>query len=218
MDSVNFGGKTYMVDPLGFLLDPNHWDEDFAAGMAAILRIPHGLTKEHWDVIYSIRNAYAKTGKVPPVYQICRINGLHLAELEKLFPTGYQRGACKLAGVTYSEGYAERPWTHVPDKKAAPFPRERTYEIDVRGFLVTPEDWDEQFALFKAYEMKMPQPLTDRHWQIIHFIRDSHQEKGAVPTVYETCEANHLDVEDLERLFPDGYHRGAVKIAGLRVR
>ena len=26
------------------------------------------------------------------------------------------------------------------------------------------------------------------------------------------------DVEDLEQLFPDGYHRGVVKIAGLRVK
>ncbi len=39
-----------------------------------------------------------------------------------------------------------------------------------------------------------------------------------VPTVYETCEENRIEIEDLEALFPDGYHRGAVKISGLRVR
>jgi tRNA 2-thiouridine synthesizing protein E len=36
--------------------------------------------------------------------------------------------------------------------------------------------------------------------------------------VTETCEANDLDIDELEQLFPDGYHRGAVKIAGLRLR
>ena len=29
---------------------------------------------------------------------------------------------------------------------------------------------------------------------------------------------NLIDLDELQKLFPDGYHRGAVKIAGLRVR
>lgn len=218
MDSLNFGGKVYNVDPLGFLLDPGHWDEDFAVGMGAILHVSPGLTKRHWDVIYSIRDSFAKTGKVPPVYQICRMNDLHLAELKRLFPTGYQRGACKLAGVSYQESYPEHTRVSPTAENSGTPPRERTYKIDVRGFLVTPEDWDEQFALCKAHEMKMPQPLSERHWQIIYFIREHHEKNALVPTIYQTCEENHLELEDLEQLFPDGYHRGAVKLAGLRLR
>ena len=34
----------------------------------------------------------------------------------------------------------------------------------------------------------------------------------------ETCEANDIDLDELEQLFPDGYHRGVIKIAGLRLR
>ncbi len=49
------------------------------------------------------------------------------------------------------------------------------------------------------------------------FLRKRFQETGSVPTVYETCEQNKIEIEDLERLFPDGYHRGAVKISGLHV-
>jgi sulfur relay (sulfurtransferase) DsrC/TusE family protein len=45
----------------------------------------------------------------------------------------------------------------------------------------------------------------------------SRLERGVVPTVYETFVANSLELEDLERLFPDGYQRDAVKLAGLRV-
>ena len=28
----------------------------------------------------------------------------------------------------------------------------------------------------------------------------------------------NLKIDELEKLFPDGYHRGAVKLAGLRLR
>jgi tRNA 2-thiouridine synthesizing protein E len=42
--------------------------------------------------------------------------------------------------------------------------------------------------------------------------------KGVVPTIYETCEDNSTETDAREGLFPDGYRRGAVKIAGLRAR
>ncbi|HDS01083.1 MAG TPA: hypothetical protein ENO22_06335 [candidate division Zixibacteria bacterium] len=66
--------------------------------------------------------------------------------------------------------------------------------------------------------MKIPGgKLSERHWQIIHYLRDRFAKKNEIPTVYETCEDNKIDLDDLERLFPDGYHRGAVKISGLRI-
>jgi tRNA 2-thiouridine synthesizing protein E len=66
--------------------------------------------------------------------------------------------------------------------------------------------------------MKMPQILGEEHWRIIHYLRKSYRKNKTIPTVFETCKDNRIDLADLERLFPDGYHRGAVKIAGLRVR
>jgi len=218
MSTLKFGSRTYEVDPLGFLVDFNEWDENFATGLAPSHQIPDGLTKEHWDVIHFIRNSFLELGKVPVIYQACRKNGLTLKELKRLFPTGYQRGACKLAGISYKEGYVERAWHRAPDLKTSPFPAEKTYQVDVRGFLVESADWDEEYAALKAYEMKMPGPLTDRHWQVIHFLRRRFEEAKEIPTIYETCEAAHIDIDDFEQLFPDGYHRGAVKIAGLRVR
>ncbi len=58
--------------------------------------------------------------------------------------------------------------------------------------------------------------LTSDHWRVIHFLRDAFKQSKRIPTVYETCEGCQLDLDQLEALFPDGYHRGAVKIAGLR--
>jgi len=89
--------------------------------------------------------------------------------------------------------------------------------VDVHGFLVDPDQWDERYAFIKSLEMGYVRGLTERHWEIIYFIRDSFRKNGVVPTVYEVCEANRLELEQLEKLFPHGYHRGAVKLAGLKI-
>ena len=218
MHTINYNGNTYEVDSKGFLLDFDVWDEDFAKGMAIGARIIHSLTKEHWDVIYFIRNKFKETGKCPLFYETCMMNGLQLNEMKRLFPSGYLRGACKLAGITYKEGFLDKAYLSSATDEYNNIAAEKTYVVDMRGFLVNPDNWDELYASYKAYEMKIPEgKLTEKHWQIIHFLRQSFQKNGEVPTVYETCEANQIDLDELERLFPDGYHRGAVKIAGLRV-
>ncbi len=218
MSTFTFGGKTYQVDAGDFLSDFNQWDENFARGIAPKVGIISGLSEDHWKIIHFIRDSFRNTGKCPLVYETCRMNRLHIQELKKLFPAGYLRGACKLAGVTYKEGYLEQSWAEdLAERATAGELFEKIYEVNVHGFLINPFQWDRQFALFKAYDMKMPK-LTDKHWQIIYFLRKNFEENNLVATVYDTCEAHGLTIEDLEKLFPDGYHRGAVKIAGLRVR
>ena len=217
MGTFTFRGKAYQVGGEGFLLNPNEWDENFAEGMAPALRIPGGPTERHWEIIRFIRKSFTEGTGCPLVYQTCRALGLHLRDLQSLFPTGYQRGACLLAGVSYREGYLGPGWL-LEREPAPPAAAEKTYRVDARGFLVDPEEWDEGFAAFKAYELKMPDKLTEKHWQIIYYLREAYAKSKVVPTVYDTCEANHIEWEELERLFPDGYHRGAVKLAGLRVR
>jgi len=217
MGMVKFGNKTYTVDTEEFLADYSEWDEDFARGMAPKVGIISGLSDDHWKIIHFIRDMFKKTGRCPLVYETCRMNRLHLNELKKLFPAGYLRGACKLTGITYKEGYLDQVGLEEFAEKVTSPAQDKTYEIDSRGFLVNPSDWDEGFALLKAYEMKMPK-LSEKHWMIIHFLRENFKKNNVVPTVYETCEANKIELDELEKLFPDGYHRGAVKIAGLRVR
>ena len=217
MSTFEFANKTYPIDTDEFLADFNAWDENFARGMAPKVGIIGGLSEDHWRVIYFIRDQYKKTGKCPLVYETTRMNRLHLQELKKLFPAGYLRGACKLAGITYQEGYLEQSWVEGFAEEITVGGEGKTYEINVRGFLVNPSQWDKRYALHRAWEMKMPR-LTDKHWQILEFLRQRFATNNIVPTVYETCEANHIELEELQRLFPDGYHRGAVKLAGLRVR
>jgi tRNA 2-thiouridine synthesizing protein E len=67
--------------------------------------------------------------------------------------------------------------------------------------------------------MKIPGgKLSKRHWEVIHFLRKTCEQTKTVPTIHETCDFLNIEFDELEQLFPDGYHRGAVKIAGLKVR
>ena len=210
------GGNTYRVDAKGFLLFPEEWDEAFAVGKAASVGIER-LTDEHWKVIRFIRNTFKRINQCPLVYVACRNNHLGLGEFKRLFPTGYLRGACKLAGVTYREAYLQQLYLEENVRQLDYWYENRSYSVDIRGFLVEPAEWDEHFAIHKAYEMKMPEYLTDRHFRVIYYLRDRFRENCRVPTVIETCEALNLELDQLEELFPSGYHRGAVKLAGLRV-
>jgi len=210
--------KKYRVDSNGFLLFPQDWDEDFAEGKALVEGISGGLTDRHWKVLWFIRNNFERINQCPIVYVACKKNQLGLGELSELFPMGYLRGACKLAGVTYREAYLQHMYLEENGRHLDYLFNAKTYAIDVRGFLVKPEEWDEYFALNKAHEMKYSTSLTDEHFRIINYLRDRFMKNRQVPTVIETCDDLKMDWDELERLFPDGYHRGAVKIAGLRVR
>jgi tRNA 2-thiouridine synthesizing protein E len=210
--------KRYRVDDNGFLVSPDAWDDEFAVVTAPSVGIATGLTAEHWAVIRFIRQAYEDTGMVPLVYVTCMNFRMRLKDLKRLFPAGYHRGACRLAGVAYWVSQSQQ-WIQAAPPAAAPARAgepARRYRTDTLGFLLDPTDWDRNFALSAAAELGMTGGLTDEHWSVIGYLRDMFDRDGILPTLYETCEDNGLELEDLRRLFPDGYHRGAVKLAGLR--
>jgi tRNA 2-thiouridine synthesizing protein E len=216
---VTFGSRSYALDDEDYLLDHTTWDEAFASGMAPLVGISGGLTDAHWRVIRSIREEFSQDGECPFAARVCKINGLELHELAALFPAGYLRGACKLAGITH----ADRPWSFyrsaaVPPAGARLRVSERSYRVDALGFLLDPAEWDESFALHKAEELGLAHGLSPRQWEVLRFLRAHHTQHGSVPTVFQTSEALGLGAAEFEALFPCGYHRGAVKLAGLRLR
>lgn len=218
METFSYKGKKYKIDSGGFLLDRRDWDENFAEGMASSAGLQGGLDGKQLDIIRFLRNACIINGVCPTVYETCKLNGLNLTSIEKLFPAGYLRGACKLAGLSYKECFLPYPKCAVVSDEEESCDREKVYRVDVRGFLVDPDEWDEEFAVHASHNLKMRQGLTTRHWDIIRYIRDAHRKTGAIPNLYQTCRETHIELDELERLFPDGYHRGAVKISGLRAR
>ena len=217
MPSLIFRNKTYELGEEDFLMHPDQWDEDFSEAMAPGVDIKGGLTSSHWEVIRYIRKVFSESGRCPMVHETCKALGLRTLELSRLFPTGYLRGACKLAGITYRAPEVHPSW--LPKERLAQVStplEDRVYRVNVWGFLADPSEWDEDFAVHKSREMKMEGPLTEKHWKIIRFLRQQYAKTATVPTVYETCTANQVEIEQLGELFPDGYHRGAVKLAGLR--
>ena len=78
--------------------------------MALREKLPGGLTELHWSVIRYIRNSVETSGRCPTIARTCKAVGLHLRELEALFPAGYLHGACRLAGLTFQERYPVSWW------------------------------------------------------------------------------------------------------------
>ncbi len=218
MDPPIYKGKTYHIDDGGFLVDSTDWDEDFSEAVAKKLGMIIPLPARHRKIILFIRETFEQTGRCPSVFETCRAHQMKLSEFRALFPTGYLRGTCKIAGFTYREGDVKHSWAEAADREARASPQEKICRVDVRGFLVDPTAWDENLAIHWARNFKMADGLSANHWMIIRFLRQHYEQNESVATVLDTCQMNKIVLDELERLFPEGYHRGAVRLAGLRVR
>ena len=65
-------------------------------------------------------------------------------------------------------------------------------EVDAEGFLQKPEQWSEEIGTEIAREAGIA-PLTDRHWQVIRFMRDRYLTTGqAVPDDLEPADRRRL--------------------------
>ena len=212
-------GKVYDLDSDGFLLNPTKWDSDLSEGLALELGVHGGLTKEHWDVIHFIRGELEETGKCPTLFETCRANNLGRSELKRLFPTGYMRGACKLAGVSYKEAYLGADYMEHSAKDLHAVTQRQEYRVDVRGFLVDPDEWDEHYAAHRAYDMKMPGGKLDKmHWQIIRFSALNLLQNRQNPHGQRDLRSQRPRHRRARKTLPGRLSPGAVKIAGLRLR
>jgi tRNA 2-thiouridine synthesizing protein E len=211
MSAVAFKGKTYELDDHGFLDPPDQWDDNFAEGMAKLVGVTSGLTDRHWHFILYLRRKFLEERTVPVLVLACADNGLRLSELRSLFPTGYHRGACKIAGINYQFMYETNYWLTY---ETAP-PAKARYKLDQLGFLQDFEQWDEDFVELALEQRQPPTAPAARHMQVVRYLRDYYAVHRTIPTVFETCSANELNLDELRYLFPAGYRRGACRIAGL---
>ena len=87
-------------------------------------------------------------------------------------------------------------------------------EFDKEGFLMNTETWTGEVAEALAQE-DMQAGLTEDHWKVVDFIRTYFEKFGTAPPEQRTCKESGFDVHRIAQLFPEGYVRGACKIAGL---
>jgi tRNA 2-thiouridine synthesizing protein E len=90
----------------------------------------------------------------------------------------------------------------------------QTVEVDGEGFFVDAEAWSEAMAPEIAAQEGIDE-LSDKHWQVIRFMRKEYAEKGAGPTVRVLGKTSGVTVKELYALFPKGPAKTAAKIAGI---
>lgn len=91
---------------------------------------------------------------------------------------------------------------------------EKPIDVDAEGFLQKPEQWSEDLALEIARQHGLPD-LTDRHWLVIRFMRDTYLTKGSAPTIRTLGKDSGVPVKELYQLFPKGPAKLAAKIGGI---
>jgi tRNA 2-thiouridine synthesizing protein E len=89
-----------------------------------------------------------------------------------------------------------------------------TPELDAEGFLVHPEDWSEELAIELARGHGIAE-LTDRHWQVVRFMRDTYLRTGTAPSIRTLGKASGVPVKELYQLFPKGPAKLAARIGGI---
>jgi len=97
------------TDEEGYLIEPQDWNEEVAKQLALQENIQ--LTEDHWDAIRFMREYYADHQIAPDVRHVTK----HLAKrlgpesrnaVFELFPYGYVKQACKIAGMKRPRGWS----------------------------------------------------------------------------------------------------------------
>jgi dissimilatory sulfite reductase related protein len=85
---------------------------------------------------------------------------------------------------------------------------------DAEGFLPDHHTWNEQLAREIARENGIPE-LTDRHWQVVNFMRNTYIASGSAPSIRSLGKLSGVPIKELYELFPKGPAKLAAKIAGI---
>ena len=85
---------------------------------------------------------------------------------------------------------------------------------DPEGFLVEPSDWSCELGAQIAAENGIA-VLTDRHWQVIDFMRGRYLATGGAPSIRTLGKESGVAVKELYQLFPKGPAKLAAKIGGI---
>ena len=90
---------------------------------------------------------------------------------------------------------------------------DRPVEVDAEGFLQDPSQWTEEIAHVIAADLGLM--LTDRHWQVVRFMRERYLENGSAPSIRSLGKLSGVPVKELYQLFPKGPAKLAAKIGGI---
>ena len=101
---VDVAGRSVPTDDHGYLVDPADWDEEVAAELARQEGI--ALSAGHWVAIRFMRAYYEEQQIIPDARHVIKCLAEHPGpdstgrnDLFRLFPYGYVKQACRIAGM-----------------------------------------------------------------------------------------------------------------------
>lgn len=87
-------------------------------------------------------------------------------------------------------------------------------DVDAEGFLQKPEQWSEEIGIEIARQVGID-PLSDRHWQVVRFMRDRFLLNGQAPSIRTLGKESGVSTKELYQLFPKGPAKLAARIGGI---
>lgn len=82
------------------------------------------------------------------------------------------------------------------------------------GFMTDPNQWTKEIAEVLATKEGID-ILTENHWKIIDFCRETGMASGKSPTLRQITTGTGISTKDLFALFPKGPAKKVAKISGL---
>ena len=86
-------------------------------------------------------------------------------------------------------------------------------EVDAEGFLQKPDQWTEELGVEIAGNLGII--LTEKHWQVINFMRNRYLTTGSAPSIRTLGKESGVPIKELYQLFPKGPAKLAAKIGGI---
>ena len=86
--------------------------------------------------------------------------------------------------------------------------------VNDEGFMTDPNEWTKEIAEVIAKQEGI-ETLTEDHWKIINFCRETGLESGAAPTLRQITTGTNVTTKELFKLFPKGPAKKVAKISGL---
>ena len=87
-------------------------------------------------------------------------------------------------------------------------------EVNEEGFLEQPDQWTREVGEAIAAENGVAE-MTDRHWQVVDFMRATFLEEGSAPSIRTLGKASGVPIKELYQLFPKAPAKIAAKIGGI---
>ena len=85
--------------------------------------------------------------------------------------------------------------------------------VDTEGFMTEYDQWNKEIGAFLAGQIGIE--LTDRHWEVIQFMRDDFKDQGTSPTLRRVSAVGGVPTKELFTLFPKKPAKKMAYIAGV---